>query len=332
MKNLNAFRKILPIASFAAVSLFLAFQSCSGWSEVRNVKPIPQFTVPPKDSDLRYAQFIAVGDMGTGGSGQAEVAAAMTRKAEQDSISFVLILGDNFYESGVRSVQDAQWQTKFEKMYWQPCLQVPFYAVLGNHDYRQNPQAQVEYTRIGTRWKMPARYYTFVHPIDDSTNIQFFCLDTYPLSKGALDEDSWSPTEPIDTLSARAQLQWLETELQKSTARWKIVLGHHTIYSGGAHGDNPELASLLEPLLIRYDVDIYLCGHDHHLELLQPINGVYYIISGAGGKRRDVTWRDNTIYAATNLGFVWFRISRKDIFVEFLRRNSELDYAYVIRK
>ena len=136
----------------------------------------------------------------------------------------------------------------------------------------------------------------------------------------------------MDTSNPVPQLRWLRTQLQKSKAQWKIVMGHHTLYSGGVHGDNEKLRPLLEPLFMKYKVDIYLSGHDHHLELLKPINGVYYIVSGGGGKHRSVTWRDNTIYAATNLGFVWFRVSPRDVLVEFLTREGKLGYAHVITK
>ncbi len=327
MNRFDTFRKIFLSVILAAAAVPVGFQSCEYASEVKDARPIPQFTVPPKDPRFRYVQFIAVGDAGTGGSGQREVAESMARKAGQDSVSFLLVLGDNFYESGVASTRDDQWQTKFEKMYWQPSLQVPFYAVLGNHDYRLNPQAEVEYTTVSRRWKMPHRYYTFLQPIDDSTTIAFFCIDTSPLA-GEVSEEG----DRRDTSNATTQIQWLETELLQSKAHWKIVLGHHTVYSGGIHGDNDKLRSQLEPFFTKYKVDIYLCGHDHHLELLTPIKGVHYIISGGGGKHRDVTWRDNTIYAATNLGFVWFRISPKDVVVEFLSREGKLRYAQTLTK
>ncbi|HTY58406.1 MAG TPA: tartrate-resistant acid phosphatase type 5 family protein, partial [Bacteroidota bacterium] len=252
---------------------------------------MPAFHVPERNAGTRYLQFIAVGDFGTGGDEQREVGESMAAKAKSDSISFVLALGDNFYETGVRSVTDPAWQNGFEKMYDERSLQVPFYAVLGNHDYVDNPQAQVDYTNLSTRWRMPDRYYTFVSPIDDTTAVQFFCLDTNPLTDLSLKE----ARTLSDTSLAGRQIAWLDRELARSTARWKIVLGHHTVYSNGEHGSNEELRTLLEPLFIKYRVDVYLCGHDHHQELLTPVQGVYYIISGAGAKHRDVTWRDNTV-------------------------------------
>lgn len=297
-------------------------------SEVRNARPVRKFEVPVRDSSKRGVQFIAVGDWGSGGKGQRLIAEAMAEKAKRDSVWFVLVLGDNFYQDGVASIQDEQWKTKFEEMYWQPSLQIPFYAVLGNHDYRTNPQAQVDYTGLSSRWRMPARYYNFVRPIDSMYRIDFFCLDTYPLS----DLSSEDVGQSRDTAGVLRQLQWLEEDLAGSTALWKIVMGHHALYSNGEHGNNKGLVTLLEPLFDRFDVDLYIAGHDHHQELLKPVRGVEYIVSGGGSIHRDVTWRSNTIYAATNLGFTWFRVTRDDLLVEFITKEGKVDFAHVINK
>lgn len=297
-------------------------------SKVIYAQVIPSFNLPQQNPEAPYLQFIAVGDAGTGGAGQRDVGEAMAEKASRDSVAFVLLLGDNFYEDGVRSVSDEQWETKFEDMYWQSSLQIPFYAVLGNHDHRLNPQAQVEYTAASARWRMPDRYYTFSHTIDDTTQVQFFCLDTYPLSDVSRERLQSLPT----TSTVTRQLHWLGRELSATHARWKIVAGHHPVYSGGVHGDNEGLAALLEPIFLKHGVDLYLCGHDHDQQLLKPIKGVHYIVSGAGGKHRDVTWRENTIYAGTNLGFAFFRVSSNDLLVEFINRNGDLEYAHVFTK
>jgi len=298
------------------------------YSKVNNAQPIPKFEIPAKVSGERYLQFEAVGDFGTGAAGQRDVAGSMAKKADNDSISFVLVLGDNFYESGVMSIHDKQWEYAFENMYGQRSLNVPFYAVLGNHDYRTNPQAQVDYTRVSKRWKMPDRYYSFVQAIDDSTTAEFFCLDTNPLAYLSLGEAQ----SLTDTSIEIQQLHWLARRLEESTSRWKIVLGHHPLYSGGEHGDNSTLQYLLEPLFINHHVDFYLCGHDHDLELLKPIHGVTYVVSGAGSKHRDVRWRENTQFAETNLGFTFFRMSDNDTVVEFLTRSGSVEYAYTVRK
>lgn len=298
----------------------LAFWNCSNVCEVKNARR-PEFTVPAKTPGVKYLQFIAAGDFGTGGLGQRAVAFGMSGKSRVDPVEFVLLLGDNFYEDGVESVNDEQFQSKFEDMYNSSSLQIPFYAVLGNHDYRGNPEAQVQYTGASKRWKMPARYYTFTQPIDDSTEVQFLALDTNPIAAG----------DP----QATEQIAWLKSELDKSHARWKIVFGHHPLYSGGHHGNDQEtliMRARLEPIL-EPAIDLYLCGHDHDQQLIKPLDKrLHYIISGAGAKCRDVEWKDDTIYAGTNLGFSWFRLSHHELVVEFLTATGKLDYAHVIAK
>lgn len=264
-------------------------------------------------------RFIAVGDVGTGGRGQKQVADAMARVAASDSTSFVILLGDNFYERGVQSVTDPQWVEKFESVYHHPSLQIPFFSTLGNHDYYGNPQAQVDRTTMSDRWNMPSRFYAKSFWVDDSTEAVFFFLDTYPMS-GKRERDR-------DSAQYLPQLRWLESELAESKARWKVVAGHNTIYSNGGHGNNPGLGRLLEPLFTRYGVDVYLAGHDHDLQLLEPVNGVHYIVSGAGGKDRSVDWGRNTVFAATRLGFTRLTITHSQIAAEFFDRDGVLQYA-----
>ncbi len=299
-------------------------------SSVKNPKPIPPFTVPARDPHVKYLQFLAMGDPGTGRAGQKAVAEGMAKKAADDPVSFVLILGDNFYPTGVSSVTDEQWQDKFETMYSATSLQVPFYAVLGNHDYYSNPMAQVEYTKVSARWRMPSRYYTFTQQVDDSTSVDFFCLDTTPLDAEKTEEREEG--QAVDSVDYRIQLKWLDQKLQQSNARWKIVLGHHALYSGGVHGDNKGMIALLEPVFLKYKVDLYLAGHDHHLEMKKPVKGINYVVSGGGATHRSVTWRDDAFYAATNMGFNWLRISARELVVEFLQKDGTLAYAYVVAK
>lgn len=321
--------------TLAASLLFLAGLIVAGCYDLRDwfwTSTVHGAKTLPSPQPVSYAspvlRFIAVGDVGTGASGQRAVAESMAKTAEGDSIAFVLFLGDNFYESGVRSVSDPQWTEKFEAMYDFPSLQIPFLAVLGNHDYRSNPQAQVEYTGISTRWTMPARFFSQHFSIDDSTTMELFCLDTHPMAYLTMNQIAAGE----DSSMYRPQLRWLEDVLSSSTATWKLAAGHHPLYSNGEHGDNPQLASLLEPLFTRYGVDAYLAGHDHDLQLLRPVQGVYYLISGAGGKHRDTEWKENTIFAATNLGYAVLGVSPSALGIEFFDKTGALQFSHVVRK
>lgn len=291
-------------------------------TRVINARPTPPFTVPPAIPGKHYLYFIAMGDWGTGSRAQRHVAELMNAKAGRDSLHFVLLLGDNFYDSGVRSVDDPQWQRKFESMYNLPFLNVPFFASLGNHDHKnpRSPEAQVEYSKRDTKWRMPARYYTFTRRLEPPAAIQFFALDT----------DVFIERKSRET--ARAQLDWLENELQKSTATWKVVFGHHPVFSNGDHGDTPEIKRHIRPRLEKYNVDFYLCGHDHDRQLLQAVAGVHYLVSGTGAKSRDTAWADNTIFAASDLGFAWFRVSAETFHVQFINKNGEIEFAHTINQ
>jgi hypothetical protein len=298
-----------------------SIMGCAQDCKVYNAKR-SDFSIFQNSLDGQDLQFLAIGDFGTGDAKQKAVAQAMAAQSSRQPVEFVLLLGDNFYENGVAAVDDRQFTAKFENIYHQPSLQIPFYAVLGNHDYRGNPEAQVQYSRVSRRWKMPARYYTFIQSLDDSTAVQFFALDTTPIAAG--------------DAAAKEQLAWLENELKKSRAFWKIVFGHHPLYSGGFHGRDRETLNMREKLepLFEAAVDLYLCGHDHDQQLIKlPGQRLHYVISGAGGaKCRDVAYTEDTIFATTNPGFAGFRLSRRELLIEFISAQSKLEYACVINK
>ena len=291
-------------------------------TRVKGGRPAPAFTIPAVVPGKHYAYFIAMGDWGTGSAAQRHVARLMNEKAGRDSLHFVVLLGDNFYSNGVTSIDDPQWQRKFETVYNLPFLNVPFFAALGNHDYKKNawPEAQVEYSSRNTRWKMPARFYTFTRQLDSPATIQFFALDTE-----ALNLKKWYDF-------ANDQVAWLEKELAKSTATWKVAFGHHPIFSNGEHGPTPAMQKHIQPLLEKFQVDFYLCGHDHDRQLLQPVDGVRYLVSGTAAKSRDTVWADNTVFAATDLGFIWLRVAAEEFHVQFIDKNGDIEFAYTLNK
>jgi acid phosphatase len=265
---------------------------------------------------------MAIGDMGTGLEGQREVAAAMADRARSDGLDFIITVGDNFYPAGVSSADDPQWKTKFEDVYADPSLQVPVYPTLGNHGHRGSVEAQIEYNERNDNWRMPARYYTFTRCLTDGTRAQFFAIDTTPVDAGEAGAD--------------AQLAWLDRQLEASDADWKVVFGHHPLYGHNPRrGHNEAMIASLEPLFTRHAVDLYLAGHNHALEMLKPIAGVNYVISGAGGgsdNAHPVDWTDESYYAATGGGFTLIRLSKSEIIVEFVRVGGETQYAHTIRQ
>ncbi len=283
---------------------------------------IPPFKVPEVKPGVAYERFLVIGDMGTGREDQATVATAMVRRAKANGLDFWLSTGDNFYPSGVEAVDDPQWKTKFEEVYADPSLQVPIYATLGNHDHRGNVQAQVDYAKRNKNWKMAGLYYTFTRTLTDGTTVQFFAINTQPLHTSLGGDEK--------------QIAWLDEKLRKSQARWKIVFGHHTLYGHNPRrGHDKTLIANLEPLFVSHKADIYFAGHDHTLEMIKPVKGVHYVISGAGAGpdwAYPVTWTDESHYVATLGGFVLCRVSRDELVIEFVRLNGKTQYAHVLTK
>ena len=216
--------------------------------------PAPLFSVVPSGKPIRVLAF---GDFGTGSAAQKQTAAAMVAYHKTHPFDFGLTLGDNFYPRGMTSPHDPRWQTQWEQLY--SPMHIPFYAVLGNHDWggSDSPAAEILYSAESPSWHMPSPYYTFT-----AGPVQFFAFDT-----PAVDE---------------AELKWLDEELTKSTAPWKVVFGHYHIYSA-TRGDNKELIARLLPILKKNHVDVYLNGHDHNLQELKPEGSVHFFVSGGGG-------------------------------------------------
>lgn len=282
---------------------------------------IPEFTIPDIEPDTAYERFMVIGDMGTGSESQHAVAAAMATRARADGLDFVITVGDNFYPFGVASPDDPQWHSKFLEVYADPALQVPVVASLGNHDHLGSIQAQIDFSAREPRWIMPAAYYVHSRTLTDGTPLDFFVLDTTPIARGKS--------------KAQEQVVWLEQALAHSRAAWKIVIGHHPIFSHGPHGDTREMIEAIEPILSLNGADLYFAGHDHTLEMLKPINSVHYVISGAAGgpdKAYAVDWTDGAFYAATGGGFVMVRVARDELVVEFVRLDAITQYAHVITK
>jgi predicted phosphodiesterase len=197
-------------------------------------------------------RFAAIGDMGTGDQPQYDVAGRMFAYRGKFPFEFVLMLGDNLYGGH----EPIDYRNKFELPY-KPLLDagVKFYAVLGNHDI-SNERFYKSFNMTGQQ------YYTY-----KKGNVRFFALDSNYMKP--------------------QQLAWLEKELQNSGSDWKICYFHHPLYSSASfHGSSTELRLLLEPLFVKYGVQVVFAGHEHVYERVKPQNGVSYFTEGASGELR----------------------------------------------
>jgi tartrate-resistant acid phosphatase type 5 len=262
--------------------------------------------------------FLVVGDWGRPTAPhQRNVAAQMGRTANKINSQFVVSVGDNFYEDGVQTAKDPQWKTSYEDIYVAPSLQKPWYALLGNHDYGGVPQAQIDYAATSHRWRMPSRYYKVAGAEIGAPHLDLFLLDTTPLVYGAREKAPSAIAANVKTQDPAQQLAWLDRELGASTAAWKLVFGHHTIHSGGsAHGDTPELVTMLKPILERHSVQAYINGHEHDLQHIE-VGPVSYICSGGGCEARPTGRIEGTRFARSVSGFAAIRVRAETLALEF---------------
>jgi tartrate-resistant acid phosphatase type 5 len=261
----------------------------------------------------RELAFLVIGDWGMSSSDQRRLAVQLGDVAERLGARFIVSTGDNFYPDGVASVADPRWRTAFEGVYTAPSLQIPWYVALGNHDYRGDVTAQIAYSGKSPRWRLPAAHFRHAEALPDGGTVELFFLDTDPIKRSY---EVWSrrPTAPF----AHEELAWLERELAASRARWKIVIGHHPVFSGGSHPDTPVLVTHLKPVLERYGVQAYLNGHSHALEHMVD-SGVHYVTSGAGAKPKPARPISPTRFVAgERLGFVAVRLSSDVMEIEFI--------------
>jgi len=263
----------------------------------------PLFSLKPRGQPIRVLAF---GDFGDGGKGQREVASAMLQYHRQRPFDFAITLGDNFYNKGMRSVDDPRWRTWWDQLY--DPLGIQFYATLGNHDYGfpQSPEAEILYSKKSPSWRMPATRYTYT-----AGSVQFFATDSQKMTPD--------------------QLEWLQKELVSSTARWKVVYGHHTIYSHGYHGNTPELIRDLLPL-IKDRVDIYLSGHDHDMQHLRPEGNLHFFVSGSGGKLRRIRPGPRSLFAMSARGFAVLEANAESVKMTFVSTTLQPLYEYTLKK
>lgn len=235
---------------------------------------------------------------------QKPIAELMGEMAEHDSPEAILALGDITHYQGVQSTTDPLWMTNYELVYSHPELQAPWYAICGNHEYRGNTQAVLDYSNVSRRWNMPARYYAKTFSDGDIT-VKVIFLDTTPLI-GKYRTDTVT-TPDASRQDVQTQLDWFRCQLNSATQDWVVVVGHHPVYAQTPKDDSERLdmQRLVAPLLDAGKADMYVCGHIHNFQHLRPQgSSVDYVVNSSGSLAREkVEAVDGTVFAAGVPGF-----------------------------
>lgn len=297
---------------------------------------------PAPAPDPNAQHMFAIGDWGTDKylDQQSSVAAAMKQWVDSRHIhpGALFLLGDNWYgDMGVGYVSP-RWQTQFEQMYPASHFPGPCYGVLGNHDYERRVSSKVDlqlgyaaYAK-GTRWTMPARWYTFKYPENDPI-VTFICLDTnLPGSKRGADHFlPWSfemKKEDRDQQDA-----WLRGELAKPrTTPFVAVVCHHPLYTNGIHRDNHNLIKDWDDLIRQAKVDFWITGHDHDMQHLEFAgHPTSFVISGGGGAEL-VDWTTpperRGPYGGKILGFSDLELSKDAIIMRHVDPRGEILHSF----
>jgi hypothetical protein len=233
-------------------------------------KPLRRAPTPIADT-----RFALIGDSGTGQPEQLAVADELIRQYERAPFGRLIMLGDNVYSNGELE--------NFGKALapYQPLIDadVRILGILGNHDIRTNRgRDQLRFYGItGRRW-----YKSLLA----GGQVEVFFLDTtlfIPNQRGYREgHEGWRINK------GKQELKWLARSLAASRAPYKVVIGHHPLYSSGGNGKSSEgtrMQAALGPVLRGQGVALYVSGHDHHYERFAPVDGITHIVSGNAGGR-----------------------------------------------
>jgi hypothetical protein len=279
------------------------------------IKDVPTAHSGPLTAALPAGEklrFFVLGDSGSGDAFQMAVAQAMERRCQETGLDGIIHVGDIFYEEGVASVDDPQWQSKVETPYGLPCLRdKPIYAVHGNHDLISNPNAQIEYGGTHPRWVQPYRFYERRF----GNLMQLIALD------------GWYPDWCGD--AGKCTLDFARQALEKRDTTWRLVFSHYPLGSGTGKRHLSWRSRVLRWALCDADVDLYFAGHDHHLEhRVDPSCRPDIFVSGGGGgdlypvKAFDPESR----FLLSAHGFAELELDSRNATVRFFASDSRLLY------
>jgi hypothetical protein len=298
MRRLHAYNLLFALIVTATVFIPAAAQKTNG-NAANHSAPL-KLTLPNKDGSVRFA---VIGDTGSGSSQQRHVGDMMVQYHKMFPFEFVLMMGDNMY--GGEAPAD------FEKKFSEPYKllldgKVKFYATLGNHDQA----LQVNYEKFNMNGK---EYYRFT-----KGNVAFYSLNSNYMDK--------------------KQVKWLEDELAADTSEWKVCFFHHPPYSSAKkHGSDDQLREVVEPIFLKYGVGVVLTGHDHVYERIKPQKGIYYFVSGAGGKLRTGDLSQTSPLTEKSydrdLHFMLFEVDGDQMYFQAISRTGEtIDSGVIQRK
>lgn len=310
-------KKIIALCWVALISLASFAQNPQAWKALE--KPL---------------NFFLANDLGRNGYyDQKPIAELMGTMAENVDIECVVAAGDVHHFEGVRSVNDPLWMTNYELIYSHPELMLPWYPILGNHEYRSNSQAVIDYTNVSARWRMPDRYYTKVLENDDIT-VRLVMIDTAPLIDKYRKDTEDYPDAALQDMNK--QLAWIDSVLTSAKEDWVLVVGHHPIYAETSKSDSErsDLQKRLDTILRKHNnVSMYLCGHIHNFQHIRMKgSNIDYVVNSSGSLSRKVNPTEGTVFCSDQTGFSLITADKKELTLHMINKKGEVLHSVKKKK
>ena len=266
--------------------------------------------------------FYLANDLGRNGYyDQKPIAELMGNMAETVDIECVIAAGDIHHFEGVRSVNDPLWMTNYELIYSHPELMIPWYAILGNHEYRGSTQAVIDYSKVSARWNVPSRY-------------RFVMVDTAPLLDKYREDTEKYPDACKQDMDK--QLSWIDSLLTTSKEDWVLVVGHHPIFAETGKDDSErlDLQKRLDSILRKHtNVDMYLCGHIHNFQHIRKVDSnIDYVVNTSGSLSRKVKPIDGTRFCSGDTGFSLICADKKELNLHMINKEGKVIYTVTRKK
>ncbi len=275
--------------------------------------------------------FFIANDLGRNGYYQQKnIAELMGSTAEKIGPECIIAAGDIHHFSGVESIYDPLWMTNYEQIYSHPELMIPWLPICGNHEYRGNTQAVLDYSDVSRRWQMKEKYYTRTFE-KKGASIRIIWLDTTPMiTRYRKDPVTYPDAYKED---ADKQLAWLDSTLSVAKEQWVVVIGHHPLY---AQTDKPleeqtDLRQTLGEILRKHRVDMYVCGHIHNFQHIKTKDdNIDYIVNSSASLSRNVKPIEGTQFCSSDEGFAILSVGKKSLTLSLI--NYEGNIIYQIKR
>ena len=254
----------------------------------------------------------------------------MGQAAAISKTKFVLSNGDQHHFHGVKGIYDPLWCSNLKIFIRTLLYCTPWYAVAGNHEYRGNVDAFIQYNTISQRWKMPSRYYTLEMVTEGKCRLRILMLDTTPMMERYRKDGG-----DVALQSYERQLCWIDSVLIASKADWTIVLGHHPIYAASTKDSTQQIdmQNRLDPVLRKHHVDFYFSGHVHNFQHIVKENSpLIYVVNSSASSSRHVKDPTGLIFWDNSSGFSICEVDKNTFSISFINKKGEIIYTITKHK